>query len=224
MASPKPGKNPETQSLVISYLQLRRAIGVMGFSFPFILFLGAYFIGGYPMQKSISAYYHTNMRDVFVGVLFVLAVFLFSYKGYGKVDNIIGFLGSVFALGTAIFPCAQGIPPLHVRETPEVLHLVFAGLFFGVLVVFSLFLFTRSHPQETPTRGKKLRNRVYIICGCVMIISILLAFAFIYFNLHKTSLARLQPVFWLETTALWAFGVSWFVKGRTIIRDVQVNG
>jgi hypothetical protein len=28
-----------------------------------------------------------------------------------------------------------------------------------------------------------------------------------------------SPVFWLETVALWAFGVSWFVKGETVFTD-----
>jgi hypothetical protein len=29
----------------------------------------------------------------------------------------------------------------------------------------------------------------------------------------------MKPVFWLEAFALWAFGVSWFVKGETLWKD-----
>jgi hypothetical protein len=30
---------------------------------------------------------------------------------------------------------------------------------------------------------------------------------------------RARPVFWLESIALWAFGISWLVKGETILKD-----
>jgi len=32
----------------------------------------------------------------------------------------------------------------------------------------------------------------------------------------QASIADLNPVFWLETVALIAFGFSWFVKGRAL--------
>ena len=33
------------------------------------------------------------------------------------------------------------------------------------------------------------------------------------------SLLKLNPVFWLESLAIVAFGVSWFVKGEAILKD-----
>ena len=36
---------------------------------------------------------------------------------------------------------------------------------------------------------------------------------------RRLSLAAFKPVCWLEAAALWAFGVSWFVKGETILTD-----
>ncbi len=33
------------------------------------------------------------------------------------------------------------------------------------------------------------------------------------------SLKTLRPVFVLETLALWAFGISWIVKGEMILKD-----
>ncbi len=32
-------------------------------------------------------------------------------------------------------------------------------------------------------------------------------------------LEDLRPVLWLESLALWAFGIAWFVKGRTLWKD-----
>jgi hypothetical protein len=35
----------------------------------------------------------------------------------------------------------------------------------------------------------------------------------------KVTIAALDPVFWLESIAVFAFGVSWFVKGEGILED-----
>jgi hypothetical protein len=43
-----------------------------------ILALGAWLLGGYGIQRSVSSYYHTNMGDVFAGILFAIGLFLFS--------------------------------------------------------------------------------------------------------------------------------------------------
>jgi hypothetical protein len=32
-------------------------------------------------------------------------------------------------------------------------------------------------------------------------------------------LKEFSPVFWLETLALWAFGLSWTVKGEMVLAD-----
>ena len=39
---------------------------------------------------------------------------------------------------------------------------------------------------------------------------------------QNTSLEKYYPVFWLESVALWSFGVSWFVKGNTILKDTVI--
>jgi hypothetical protein len=221
MAESLSKKGKDKLYLVISYLNLRRAIGVLGVLFPVILCLGAYWAGGYTIQSSISAYYHTNMRDIFVGILFVEAVFLFSYRGHGLIDNIIGNLGCIFALGTAILPTAPENPFMNVNPLISTLHFVCATLFFGTLISFSLFLFTRTHKNKTPTRRKKARNRVYRACGFIMLVCILLIGLYHGLKLNHTDLANLHPVFWFESLALWAFGISWFTKGETIFRDVQ---
>ncbi len=61
-----------------SYMTLRKAVGWIGLLLPFVLMLGGYFIfKGKFVESSISYYYHTGMRDVFVGALCAVALFLF---------------------------------------------------------------------------------------------------------------------------------------------------
>jgi hypothetical protein len=35
----------------------------------------------------------------------------------------------------------------------------------------------------------------------------------------NTTISDLRPVFWLETLIIWAFGISWFVKGEAFFKD-----
>jgi len=44
------------------------------------------------LLNSISAYYYTGAVAVFVGVLFALSLFLFTYPGYERVfaDRVVG--------------------------------------------------------------------------------------------------------------------------------------
>ena len=57
------------------------------------------------LQRSISEYYVTAMRDVLVGVLFAIAWFLFSYRGYESKDDIAGDL----ACGVIMLACIASI-------------------------------------------------------------------------------------------------------------------
>ena len=205
-------------SLVFSYLQLRKAIGILGMGLPFILSLGAWILFQKGIQRSISSYYHTGMRDVFVGTLCVIGFFLLSYKGYERIDRIFGYLGCVFAVGLALFPTApEGA--IGKARTLGLVHIVFTVLFFLTLVYFSLFLFTKTD-QESPKKRKLQRNLVYKVCGYAMSICILFIAIYIFLpNATKTSLAVCRPVYWLEALAILAFGISWFTKGEAILKD-----
>lgn len=211
--------------LVISYLYLRRAIGILGILFPVILVIGSIVAGGCrEIQPSISDYYHTNMRDVFVGILCAVALFLFSYRGYNYQDNLAGNLACIFALCVAFFP-TSATEPLAPCNNPAVfhnpltvkIHRVSAGLFFAVLAYFSLFLFTRGVSMPTPQ--KLLRNKIYRICGFVIIGCVMLLILYFSVPSLELHLKKFKPVFWIETMALWAFGASWLIKGQYLLRD-----
>ena len=213
-----------TSSLVISYLTLRKCVGILGIAFPIILIVGSLISGSCEeVQTSISSYYHTIMRDIFVGVISAIALFLFAYKGYDN-DNIAGNLASVFALGVAFFPTkfdgpfSLCLPNSIDTKIFGTLHFVSAAGFFLVLAYFSLFLFTKSGSSPTPEKLK--RNVVYKVCGIVMLLCIVLIGVYLIFLEDKLpALQNHDPVFWLETIALWAFGISWLVKGELLLAD-----
>ena len=80
---------PLDNEFVISYFKLRKAIGVLGLLMPILVRLGAWWREGILSNESISAYYYTSMRDVFVGIMVATGVFLFCYRGPDRQDNIL---------------------------------------------------------------------------------------------------------------------------------------
>ncbi|MCH7726329.1 MAG: DUF998 domain-containing protein [Planctomycetes bacterium] len=208
------------RSLVLSYLVLRKAVGMLGVAFPFVLALGAMTFFQTGLQSSLSSYYHTGMRDVFVGTLCAIGVFLLSYKGHHRSDDIAGNLACLFAIGVALFPIAPDDEVIRSVILIGYVHQAFAALFFLTLIYFSLFLFTKRERSEAPSKRKRQRNKVYIACGCTMLICIVL----IALNKYPqpgipTLPEKHQPVFWLETVTVLAFGISWCTKGQAILKD-----
>src|SRR6266498_3589357 len=137
-------------SLVLSYLDLRKAIGIIGMALPFVLAFGKIIIESPGIQSSISSYYYTVMRDVFVGSLCAIAVFLLSYRGYERQDNIAGVLAGLLAFGTAFFPIA----PANATGRQMIIgaaHLLFSASFFLTLAFFALILFRKTNPGKPMT-------------------------------------------------------------------------
>ncbi len=199
-------------------MTLRKAVGILGVSFPVILVVGSVVACGYDhILGSISEYYHSVMRNIFVGTLCAIGLFLFSYRGYKQIDNIMGNLACFFALGVAFFPMSLG-----PSDLVDKIHLTSATLLFITLACFSLFLFTKTKDRKTMTRQKKRRNIIYIVSGIIMLVCIVLIASYFIFGLYSyPAIYQLKPVFWFETFALWAFGISWLIKGEAILKDNQ---
>src|SRR5256885_5951318 len=161
-------------SLVISYLGLRKAIGIIGMALPFVLALGANVLEGPGIEPSVSNYYYTDMRDVLVGSLCAIAVFMASYRGYERQDDIAGDLACVFALGVALLPTTPDADVTPQDSFVGVLHLACAAGFFLTLAFFSLVLFRKTKPNVAPTRRKLQRNTVYLVCGVAILVCLAL--------------------------------------------------
>jgi len=212
----------EKNTLIFSYLELRKTIGTLGMLLPVVVAAGAYYLFHRPIQGSISSYYYTGMRDVFVGILWAIGFFLYSYRGYDRADNIAGNLAGLFAVLVSLFPTAPDTLTARSALVIGNLHLVFATGFFGTLIYFSLFLFTLTNANKESTPEKLKRNIVYRICGYTMAACIVLvAVYYAFFDNPALGLTALHSVFWLEAIAIVAFGFSWFTKGEAIFWDTK---
>jgi hypothetical protein len=201
----------------LSHLSHRRLIGVLGLILPVLLYVVAGVLptaglSGWVPLASVSAYYYTAAVGVFVGVLFALALFLFTYPGYEGVraDRLVGSLGGAAALGVALFPTAApgGLSePSWWISTFRVAHYVSAVLLFSAFILFSLWLFRKSNIPDRRNRPveKRRRDDVCLACGITMIVCVLWA---------ASSFFTQASIFWPEAIAIVAFAISWLAKGE----------
>ena len=210
-------------SFIVSYLTLRKLIGILGIFLPIACWIGGSLFQNRPILDSISAYYHSNMRDIFTGLLVGVSLFLLTYKGYELRDKLMAIVSGIAGLGIAIFPCTSRVNPSTAvgmfRLAPPIagyLHFGSSALFFILLGINSCFLFTIGD-KEKWTNRKSLRNGVYRVCG-ILIFASLLTLLILSLTMGKKLVATAWT-FVFETVMLWAFGISWLVKGESLLAD-----
>jgi hypothetical protein len=216
--------------LVVNYLNLRRAVGWLGTLLPVILLVAnpialrvVHSSCGW-LPGSVSDYYYSPVRNIFVGALCALGLFLIAYVGDDLGDRVITDLAGVFALGVAFFPTTPTVasPPSATCGTVAQLttrqqvvgdiHAVSSVLFFLMLAWMAIRFVTNS---AQPTPAQLRRNLIYRICAIVILASVA---ATIITNFLPASLRPNFPYLLLyEAVGIFAFGASWFVKGQTLI-------
>ncbi|MFB9222061.1 hypothetical protein [Paracoccus cavernae] len=222
--------------LVQSFLAVRRGLGLLGYVLPIALIFYGLFVPQWALA-SISAYFYSPMRELFVGTLCAQAVFLWNYEGYrpnaGEFlsDKAVSRIASFGALVVAFAPLQPGIktaPPAGEALAPpfeptflqtiispvyvEMMHGAGAALFFGALAVYCLVNFVRGDDSR-PT--KKAENRIYRCCGWI-IVGCMAGYAALKLSGFEETATRMRAVFWLECIACAAFATSWAVKGEAL--------
>lgn len=196
------------------YLRIRNLCGLLGIILPWLALFSAG-IAEHPSSEwwwSISATYYQT--PALVGVLVPACIVLMSYIGYDRTDNIITSLSGLFGLGIVLFPCRvswipDGTPvgffqlPIELSNT---IHTVCAALFFLAIAINSICQFTKSGPVMTDR--KKIRNRIYRICGYGMLVMEVM------FVVARLLGAPGYMVMIIEIILLHLFGFAWLVKGE----------
>lgn len=168
---------------------------------------------------TISDTYYANDKIIMIGLLFSTAVFFFSYRGYDIKDRICSLVEAIASLGIIIFPKnIQYVEYVGLFNLPVkvsgIFHNIFASTMFLTFAFQILFLFTKG--SNEPTSKKKLRNKIYRVCG-----SIILFFA-ICMGLAETAIFTSWVPEWFpiklidETFMLTAFAFAYLVKSEAI--------
>ena len=226
-------RSTSTNPVFLSYYTMRRMVGLIAILLPFGLAAGAILASllfdghhlPHPLlQRSISDYYFTSMRDYYVGSLCAIAGFLACSRGYDLHDEITGYLAGAFALGVAFCPSFNPHTSHYAERDFEIgfIHSVFAALMFLVLAYICIFQFRKTSPEKPLTRRKRHRNNIYQTCGLIMVVCMLTMVGLTI----RTIILRRHPshlLFWFESLALCAFGIAWLTKGEGFMRDRPQN-
>jgi len=157
---------------------------------------------------------------VFVGSLCALAVFFLSYNlkplPHHETDKHLSRVASLMAVLVALFPTTSSVAHQSVgSEWVGRVHITCATVLFALLGVLSLFFFTKTSSAGDMTQNKRKRNVVYVVCGITIFAGIVLIGVAYAVDLP----ASWHSVFYLESLAVIAFGVSWLVKGGVGFSD-----
>jgi len=211
----------EVRYVIANLDSMRRMIGIFGILLPYACILASSWQNA-PVLNSIGAYYYSNIRDIFIGLLLGTSLALFMYKGYELRDQIIASASSIAVLGFAIFPSPSPVEPLPAvgmfqLEPPyaDLLHSASFFLFFLLSGYNSYFVFTLGE-RASLTKRKIVRNRVYRACGFGIFASLALIILGAILGFRPVGM---NWTFMLESVMFQAFGISWLVKGKTFFRD-----
>lgn len=197
------------QSIGFSHVDLRNFVGMAAILIPILLFFGGLLWPKCPIvESSISAYFGTELRGIFVGLLLAISFFFFAY-GYKKWD-------SKLTNGTAILSLMIALFPSTSKESwIQLVHNLSAITFFGIMAYFCLVLFKKNKGKKTEKKIR--RNRVYTRCGWIILVCVVLLIGNYFLCIWGgIDLSDYKVTLILESIALWAFGLSWLVKSETI--------
>lgn len=207
----------------VAFHRVRIALGLLGFALPLALALAGLWVDG-RVQPSISDFFHTSARDLFVGGLTAIAIFLVTHQGTGGGDHGKSRLGAIFAmlagvsaLGVALVPNeAEAVTTLSqellgLKRAPA-LHYGSATLFYLMMSLTCLMIYARQTTGWEKRFHKAMGWTVWCTGWAVMLLT--------YFKRGGAG-PELQAfteannlIFWDESLGVWAFCLSWLVQAH----------
>ncbi|HEX2460039.1 MAG TPA: hypothetical protein VHJ58_07800 [Vicinamibacterales bacterium] len=213
---PRPD-DPVLSRYVRSFMWSRIFIGLLAIALPFLLVLldWAFFDGDPAPRDSLSAYFWSDAREWFVGVLCAIGVFLLTYKlTETSLDNTLSIVAAVFVLLVVFFPTGSALPDNAIQEKlgedwVTGFHAFAAGVFIGSLALISLCYGVREAARTQdgiapPSFWK------WFHWGCAIVIAAAIAAIGLDW---MTGWGPRTTVLWMEALAVVAFGASWLTKG-----------
>ncbi|MEU5263462.1 hypothetical protein [Amycolatopsis sp. NPDC021455] len=185
-----------------TYFSLRFGMAAIAVLLPvFLLIFGPG--DDFPKPDSISGYYHTPLRDGFVGALVTMGTFLVLYKIFSRRENWLLNIAGTSAILVAVLPCAvpDGRPPA-AYAFPH-LHAIFAIITFVSIGLVAILCATGT-VGLLPAGKQNIFRIIYRTIGVLMIVLPGVVFVF--------DMAGWVNLFWVEAAGLWVFGAYWFVK------------
>jgi hypothetical protein len=197
-------------NILSTYFTLRMGIVVLSVALPLILYFGGVWFGGIPyLGSSMSAYYGENggtLRNWLVGILWAVGAFLYLYKGFSVLENVLLNLAGAFAIGIAMAPCNCWRGAVGGSNK---IHGVVAVSFFLAMAAVCLLCARETLSLLPTTAQQDAFKRRYRIIGVVLLLSPLAAVAASYvLDQHP------NYKFFIEAFGVWSFAYYWWTKSR----------
>lgn len=181
---------------VRSYLYLSLGIGLIAVLLPIWLVIA----GGYQTHDSMSSFYHDTAgpaRDILVGSLCAVGVFLFLFHGLSKLENWLLNFAGIAIIAVALIPS-----PGDTGYGSAWLHRGSAIVFFVLIGIVAIFLSKGRIENIRDQRKKRWFATAYNVAGAAMV-----ALPVIVASLQGT-----HWVFLTEWVGIWTFSAYWFLK------------
>jgi hypothetical protein len=217
---------------------LRLGVGVIGSALPLALIGGNWITGDQVIvPSSMSGSYYTNTRNLFVGALCALGVFLIGYRHTQRQNRCTSIAG-VCALLVAFSPTAPPLPRTEAAWINYVHHVAAIALIFTLGLFCWVVFFDHAKSgleQPEPVSGnvrawmarawdtveRSGHNRLYFGAGILVFAPGGLA---LYTGLWPTSWSTGWPSCYLfEAVAVFAFGIAWITAGIHGVRHQQAD-
>ncbi|MBS2966702.1 DUF998 domain-containing protein [Actinocrinis puniceicyclus] len=184
---------------------LRFGVGVIGLLLPIALPFGNWVFVQFGHQtrilpRSMSASYYTSTRNIFVGALCALGVFLICYR-YNARDDKWSTVAGISAIGVALCPTAPQDPTPYQSAVGEA-HLVLAGILLTALAMFCLWSF-----RDPAAAQRDRTDHAYLAAGASILA--FLGVAVVTGVLHWGDRWTPTPLYVCESLSVWAFGLAW---------------
>jgi hypothetical protein len=231
IASTGPRPDPGTTDLLYtrSFLALRTFIGVLGVALPVLVVFGDRLLfhgrpyGQHWPRGSVSVYYYSGLREVFVGTIAATGVFFIAYRVWERNrENLLSWAAGLAACAIALFPTK---PPGPVGDDPALvlsplqnkfgvtpittIHYVASAAFLVALAWIS-WQFGRREGDRKERLGMKRSPEFWRLFhrGCAAAMGLALLWVVVGSFAHVARATLIG-----EWVCAIAFGASWFWKG-----------
>ena len=190
-----------------TYHSVRLGVGIIGLLLVLSIGILGPVVDGTALRGSMSAYYYSELRNVFVGLLVAIGSLLYLYKGFSTAENVTLNLAGLLAVGVAWLPTSpEGVQ----RDIFGWGHVACAVLFFLCIAYISVFRADDTLSLVKKAEDAKRYRLWYRILGAGMVASPVLALI---------ASAMLDPagnnrsiVFFIEAAGVVMFAAFWLVK------------
>lgn len=197
-------------NILSTYFTLRMGIVVLSVALPLVLYFGGRWWGHIDtLATSMSAYYGEHdgsMRNWLVGILWTVGSFLYLYKGFSVLENVLLNLAGGFAVAVAMVPCNCWDDGADSSST---WHVFVAVAFFGSMAAVCWFCAEDTISLLPEKADRDAFKRRYRAISFFLLASPAAA-VFASYALRQNASYK----FFIEAFGVWTFGYYWWTKSR----------